>query len=173
MSINAMPEKVVNYNVYLDNDKLVGIKADVTLPKLEQMTETISGAGIAGEYESAVPGHFGKIEMDITFNSVSEDSTKLLIPGAKSLVLRASQQSYDIAAGGTNYRALKITTKVLSKGVDLGKLSPGKSTETKNTFEVIYIKIEENGNTLLELDKLNFIFIVNGVDLLADIRNQI
>lgn len=173
MSINAIPEKVVNYNIYLGNDKLIGIKADVTLPKLEQMSTTISGAGIAGEYESAVPGHFGKMEMDITFNTVSGESSQLLIPGSKSLVLRASQQSYDIAGGQMNFRALKISLKVLSKGVDLGKLSPGKQTETKNTFEVLYIKVEENGETLIELDKLNFIFIVNGVDVLADIRKQI
>lgn len=173
MNINAIPEKVVNYNIYLGNDKLIGVKADVTLPKLEQMTTTISGAGIAGEYESPVPGHFGKIETDITFNAITEDATSLLAPGAKSLVLRASQQSYDVAAGEMLFRPLKITLKVLSKGIDLGKLSPGKSTETKNTFETTYIKVEENGNTLVELDKLNFIFIVNGKDILADIRNQI
>lgn len=61
----------------------------------------------------------------------------------------------------------------MPKGVDLGKLSPGKATGTKNTFEVIYIKVEENGKTLLELDKLNFVYIVNGVDILAVIRGQI
>ncbi len=173
MSINAIPEKIVNYNAYLENDKLIGVNSDVTLPKLEQMTSTISGAGIAGEYESPVPGHFGKIETDITFNTVSEDAAKLLTPGAKSLIFRASQQSYDVAAGEMQFRQLKITLKVLSKGIDLGKLSVGKTSGTKNTFETLYIKIEENGKILLELDKLNFIFIVNGIDVLADIRNQI
>ncbi|WP_088227787.1 phage major tail tube protein [Desulfosporosinus sp. FKB] len=173
MSVNAIPEKVINYNVYFDNEKLIGVNADATLPKLEPMTETVSGAGLAGEYESPVPGHFGKIEMDLSFNTVSEDSAKLLVPGTKSLVLRASQQSYDVAGGQMQYRPLKITLKVLTKGVDLGKISPGKATGTKNTFEVLYIKIEENGNTLLELDKINFIYNVFGVDVLADIRNQI
>lgn len=173
MSVNSIPEKVVNYNVYLDNDKLIGLNADVTLPKLEQMSTTISGAGIAGEYESSVPGHFGKIEIDVTFNTVTEQSADLLIPGTKSLVFRASQQSYDVAGGKTQFRGLKITTKVLSKGVDLGKLSVGKQTSTKNTFETIYIKVEENGKTLIELDKLNFIFKVNGVDVLEKVRNQI
>lgn len=171
--VNTIPEKVVNYNVYLENDKLIGTQADVTLPKLEQMTETVSGAGIAGEYESAVPGHFGKIETDVTFNAIMSDSAALLTPGSKSLIFRASQQSYDIADGKSEFRPLKITLKVLSKGVDLGKLSPGKSTGTKYTFETLYMKIEENGKVLVEMDKLNFIFIVNGVDVLADIRNQI
>lgn len=171
--VNIIPEKVVNYNVYLGNEKLVGVSADITLPKLEPMTATVSGAGIAGEYESPVPGHFGKLEMDMSFRSISVDSAKLLVPGTKSLVLRASQQSYDIAGGTTNYRQLKITLKVMPKGVDLGKLSQGKPTETKNTFEVIYIKVEENGLVLIELDKLNFVYVVNGVDILAPIRNQI
>lgn len=171
--VNAIPEKLINYNVYLGNDKLIGVKADITLPKLEQMTTTLSGAGIAGEYESAVPGHFGKLETDITFNVITEDAVGLLNPGVKSLVLRASQQSFDVAGGETKFRALKITLKVMSKGIDLGKFSPGKTTDTKNTFETIYIKIEYDRKTLLELDKLNFIFIVNGKDLLAEIRNQI
>jgi Phage tail tube protein FII len=171
--VNPIPEKVINYNVYFGNDKLIGVNADATMPKLEPMTETVSGAGIAGEYESPVPGHFGKLEMDLSFNTVSEDSAKLLVPGTKSLVLRASQQSYDVAGGKMLYRPLKISLKVMPKGVDLGKLSPGKATGTKNTFEVIYIKIEENSRTLLELDKLNFIYIVYGVDVLATIRSQI
>ncbi|OPJ63686.1 phage major tail tube protein [Clostridium chromiireducens] len=173
MSINAIPEKIVNYNAYLDNDKLIGLNTDVTLPKLEQMTSTVSGAGIAGEYESTVPGHFGKIEIDVTFNTVTEQSAELLIPGAKTLVFRASQQSYDVASGASKFRPLKVTTKILSKGVDLGKLTVGKQTGTKNTFEVIYLKVEENGKELIELDKLNFVFKVNGVDVLAAIRNQI
>lgn len=171
--INSIPEKVVNYNVYFGNEKLIGINAKATLPKLEPTTQTVSGAGIAGEYESPVPGHFGKMEMDLTFNTVSEDSAKLLIPGAKSLILRASQQSYDVSGGQMLYRPLKITVKVLPKGVDLGDLEAGKSTNTKNTFEVTYIKVEENGKVLIELDKINFIYIVNGIDVLADIRNQI
>ncbi|WP_297429314.1 phage major tail tube protein [Clostridium sp.] len=173
MGVNAIPEKLVNYNVYYGNDKLIGLNGDVTLPKLEPMTTTIGGAGIAGEYESPTPGHFGKLETDIAFNVIGEQSTELLIPGTKSLVFRASQQSYDVAGGSISYRALKITLKVLSKGIDLGKMAVAKQTGTKNTFETIYIKVEENGKELLEVDKLNFIYKVNGVDVLAAIRNQI
>lgn len=168
-----MPEKVVAYNVYDENEKIVGVSEEVTLPNLESMTETISGAGIAGEYESPTPGHFSSITMEIPFKVIYDASFKMMSPGGRTIVLRASQQSYDIAAGRIQYRALKITLKVLPKGLDLGKIAAGKMTETKNTLEVIYIKIEENRKTLLELDKLNFVYVVNGVDVLADVRNQI
>ncbi|MGG1599320.1 head maturation protease, ClpP-related [Paenibacillus naphthalenovorans] len=67
----------------------------------------------------------------------------------------------------------EIANTVEPKGVDLGTLAPGGMTETTNTIEVLYLKIEENGRTLLELDKLNFIYIVDGEDQLVDIRNQI
>jgi P2 family phage contractile tail tube protein len=173
MNVNPIPEKVVNFNVYDGTDKLIGVSGEVTLPNLEAMSETISGAGIAGEYESPTPGHFGSTSMEIPFRVLYDSSFDLMEPTGRSIVLRASQQSYDVAGGKIEYRALKITIKTLPKALDLGKLGVGKMTETKNTVEILYIKVEENSKTLLELDKLNFVFKVNGKDVLAKIRSQI
>ncbi|MCT4543295.1 MAG: phage major tail tube protein [Vallitalea sp.] len=168
-----IPEKVVGYNVYNGGGKLTGVTGEVTLPNLEAMSETISGAGIAGEYESPTPGHFGSTQIEIPFRTLYDTSFNLMVPKGQTLVLRASQQSYDVSDGQVKYRPLKITLRTIPKGIDLGKIGTGKPTETKNTLEVLYIKIEENGKVLLELDKLNFIFIVNGIDVLGPIRSQI
>jgi len=173
VKVNPIPEKVVNFNVYDEGEKLVGVSGEVTLPKLEAMTETISGAGIAGEYESATPGHFGSITIDIPFRTLFDQSFKLMVSGGRTITLRASQQSYDVAGGEVQHRGLKIVLKVMPKGLDLGKLAVGSPTDTKNSLEVLYIKIVENNKTLLELDKQCFVFIVNGVDVLADVRDQI
>ncbi len=170
---NPIPEKVVNFNVYNEAEKLVGVSAEVTLPNLEAMTETISGAGIAGEFESPTPGHFSSLTVEIPFRVLYDQSFKLMVPRGQTITLRASQQSYDVAGGEIQHRGLKVILKVIPKGVDLGKLSVGGPTDTKNTLEVLYIKIVENGKTLLELDKANFIYIVNGVDVLANVRAQI
>ena len=171
--VNPIPEKVVNFNVYDEGEKLVGVSGEVTLPNLEAMTETISGAGIAGEYESPTPGHFGSITTEIPFRTLYDSSFKLMVPGGRTITLRASQQSYDVAGGEIQHRGLKIVLKVMPKGLDLGKLAVGSPTDTKNSLEVLYIKIVENNKTLLELDKQNFKYIVNGVDILADVRDQI
>src|SRR5690554_843716 len=98
---NPIPEKVVNYNVYDDTEKLVGITAEVTLPTLEAMTETVSGAGIAGEYDSPNPGHFGAMEIQIPFRVLMEKSFSLMKNKGRSIILRAAQQSFDVAAGQT------------------------------------------------------------------------
>jgi phage tail tube protein FII len=140
MNVNAITEKVVNYNIYDNAEKLIGISAEVTLPNLEAITETIAGAGIAGEYESPTPGHFGSVTMEIPFRILYDSSFKLMVPGGRLLTLRASQQSYDVAGGQILYRPLKITLKGLPKGIDLGKVAVGKMTETKNTMEIVYIK---------------------------------
>ncbi len=171
--MNPIPEKVINYNVYDDTDKLLGVSAEVTLPNFEAMSETVSGAGIAGEYESATPGHFSSQTIELPFRTLMDQSFSLMKNRGRSIVLRAAQQSYDVAAGETKKRPLKITLRGQPKGLNLGTMSVGGMTETTNTMEVLYIKIEENNRTVLEFDKLNFIFKINGEDLLGDIRDMI
>ena len=55
--VNQVPEKLINFRVYLDGNNLIGV-ADVELPSIEAMTETVKGAGIAGEIDSPTLGHF-------------------------------------------------------------------------------------------------------------------
>ena len=45
--------------------------------------------------------------------------------------------------------------------------------ESEVELEIIYIKIQINNKTKLELDKLNFKFVLNGKDMLKKIRKQI
>jgi P2 family phage contractile tail tube protein len=171
--VNPIPEKVTNFNVYDDGEKLVGIAAEVTLPNLEAITETISGAGILGEYDSPTPGHFGPTTVEISWRTIYDHAFRLMKPGGRTLTLRGSQQSYDVAGGEIQNRGLKIVLKVLPKAIELGKLAVGKPTDTKDTLEAVYIKIVEDGKTLLELDKLNFVYVINGEDILKEIRDQL
>lgn len=170
---NHIPDKVYRYNVYDDKEKLVGLTGEVTLPNLESMSETISGPGILGEIDSPNLGQFGSTTVELSFRMLYEKSFSLMKNSGKPLVLRAAQQSYDSSSGAIAYRPLKITIKYLPKGLELGKLAEGAATETKNTLEVIYIKIEENGIRLLELDKLNAIYVLDGEDMLKNINSMI
>lgn len=44
--------------------------------------------------------------------------------------------------------------------------------ESEVELEILYIKVEINNAVVLELDKLNFVFVLNGKDMLAQIRSQ-
>ncbi|ECD6823048.1 phage tail protein, partial [Salmonella enterica subsp. enterica serovar Enteritidis] len=48
---NQIPERLINFTVYGEGSRIIGI-ADAKLPSIEMMTETVSGAGIAGEIET-------------------------------------------------------------------------------------------------------------------------
>lgn len=69
---NPIPEKIVNYNVYDDTNKLVAVTGEVTLPNLEPLTETVSGAGILGEYDSVSIGHFGPMSIELQFRALTD-----------------------------------------------------------------------------------------------------
>ena len=70
-----VPEKLINFRVYENGNDLVGV-ADVELPSLETMTETVKGAGVAGEVDSPVMGHFGSMELTLNWRTLEKTNIK-------------------------------------------------------------------------------------------------
>lgn len=165
----SIPEKIHSYKVYNEGERLIGIQAEAELGSLEAVTSSISGPGIAGEIEVPNIGHFGSIKVPITFRTVSREASGLMAPGPHLITFRADQTSYDSAAGQHRHRNLRVTVRGFNTSIELGKLQAANPTETKITLEVFYIKIIEDGYVLLELDKYNEVFIVGGVDYMAEI----
>ena len=44
--------------------------------------------------------------------------------------------------------------------------------EAAITLELTYLLVEVDGVVIMEIDKLNQVYNVNGVDMLADVRNM-
>ncbi|MFP7470001.1 phage major tail tube protein [Niallia taxi] len=173
MAAVVIPDKVYDYNAYDESEKLIGLTGEVTLPNLESMTSTLTGAGILGEVETTNAGHFGSLTVELTMKTLFQKSFDFLAHSGKSLILRGAQTGYDSKNGQVSYRGLKITMKWMPKGLELGTLGKNTPTESKNTLEIFYLKIEENGKLMLELDKLNYVYKVNGKDQLAAIKKLI
>ena len=91
-----VPEKLINFKVYQDGNDLVGI-ADVQLQSLDAMTETVKGAGIAGEFDSPVLGHFGSMETVLNWRTLEKRNIMLAMQTGVNLDLRGAQQIYDSA----------------------------------------------------------------------------
>ena len=56
ISSNYIPEKISEYNAYLDGSKMIGVAASVTLPEINMKTSTVSGVGVNGELDSPTIG---------------------------------------------------------------------------------------------------------------------
>lgn len=66
----------------------------------------------------------------------------------------------------------RVVVRGKAKTTTLGKVAKGKKMESEVELEILYIKVEINNAVVLELDKLNFVFVLNGKDMLAQIRSQ-
>ncbi|MCP4021570.1 MAG: phage major tail tube protein [Desulfobacteraceae bacterium] len=169
---NKMAEKLTNFRVFLDGDDQIGV-ADVQLPELTAMTDTVKGAGIAGEVETPIIGHFSSLAMTINWRVTTKNSLKLAIPKAHDLELRGSVQEYDASTGEYRVWGQKVVVKAIPKKAALGKLDVGTGQDTTSEFEVNYIKVFIDGDEVLELDKYNYIFKVEGTDYLDETRTAL
>lgn len=170
---NMVPELINAYNVYLSG-RLLGVSGEVELPELEAITDTIEAAGVLGEIETPATGHFGSAKVKIPFAILHEDVFKLVdTTKALELTLRGSEQFMDRKTGNTEDIPVKIVIRGKATTNTLGTLSKGKKGEPEIEIETLYIKVDVNNSTVLELDKLNFKFVVNGTDLMAKIRKNV
>ena len=172
--MNAMtnvPEVINNYNVYNNGNVLVGVSGAVTLPTFDALTEEVSGAGILGTYDTAVVGMYGSMSQEIPFRILDKDIFTLMNPSELvDLTFRASAQSTVKSTGAIDYKGMRVVERGRLKSFTPGKLELGKQMDASVTLELLYILVEIDGKTMLEYDKLNSVFVVNGKDLLEKVR---
>ena len=82
----------------------------------------------------------------------------------------------NVISEGMNEEIDYMTNKLMMQGKSInftsGTVKQGGAMDAAVTVEVVYIMIELDGKQRVELDKLNNVYKVNGVDLLAKIRKQ-
>ncbi len=166
-----IPDRLNNFTAYRNGSEYLGV-VDVDLPDLESLTETISGAGIAGEVESPLIGHFGSMATTLNWRVLDRANFKLARQEVQQIDFRGSIQTLDTTQ---NYIQVpvRVTIRGLPKTTPLGSLAVGGTMDNSNEIETFYIKILYNGETVVEIDKYNFICIIDGVDYLAQVRENL
>lgn len=105
---------------------------------------------------------------------IDEDYFTMLNTGQQSkVVLRSSVQQRNRETGGTlSTKAMRVVFRGHPTEAKPGTIKIGDMMNASITLELTYVLIELGGMTMIELDKLNSVYKVNGVDLLKDIMNQ-
>ena len=172
MQINAVRDKLINYEVFLQGQRKLGM-ADVTLPEINYKTDTLSGAGIGGDIDMPTLGQTDSMELGIKWRTINEDVTALLKQEAQDLEIRGANQHYDAGTGKLGVQAVKVNVRGLAKKGNFGTATPASKTEAESTLEILYLKITIDGKKKVEIDKLNYIHYVDGVDYLEAVRNAL
>lgn len=171
-NVYELPDKINNFNVYDGPTRIVGISSEITLPSFDPLTDTLSVAGMAGEIESEVIGSFGSMKMEVKFCNLSGSFFEFAA-STNPIVLRGAMEVLNMQTQAKDIKPIVITVKGRTMNINSGVLKKGGKGEPSITKEVTYIKIMIDNETQLELDKLNSIFILGGVDQFQKIRNQI
>ena len=167
------PERTIDFRVYDgNNNDLLGV-ANVELGELTPMTETVSGAGMAGEVESPIPGHYESMSLKLAWNSITEKGEKLRKPGSHSFVLRGALQSRDTTTGKNVVVPIRYAVTGLYKGGSLGTLEKNAAIDAEQEFEVIRMEKFINDKSIFKLDKFNYVAEFDGEDSLADVRKAL
>ena len=122
ISSDLVPQVINDYNAYTEDDLLIGLADEVTLPKIKNKTTSVSGMGIAGEVDSPVPGQFESMEATLNWNTMYSFATKMMNPNKNiQITLRATMQN-DNKNGGYTYKGLRVVLGGRPKELDPGKL---------------------------------------------------
>lgn len=168
--MKTIPTKINRYNVYNSGNRLLGMGDELTLPSFEASTETVSGAGILGEIDDPTVGYFSNQEMEIPFRILDSEATDMLdMTKAVQLEIRGAAQTTN-SEGDIEYQGVRVVVRGRSNKFTPGKLKAGNPMDTSITLSILYILIELDGASVLELDKLNEVFKINGNDILAKVK---
>ncbi len=168
----ALPKKLKHQNLFNDGESFVGQCGTVTLPKLARKMEAWRGAGMDGPVKVDMGHSDDGLQIEWTiggwglsvlrqFGAVKADGVMLRWAG--------SIQRDDTA----EVSAVEVVVRGRHEEIDFGDSEAGEDTEHSITTTCTYYKLTIDGNEEIEIDLLNFIFKVNGKDMLAEHRKAI
>lgn len=165
-------ESIINFAVYENSTEYVGM-AEATMPSVNALVQTLSGAGIAGNVESVVLGHFEAMTLGLSFRTMNEHTIRLSEPRRHEIDLRVAQQIEDSTQGKLVVQAVKHILVVIPKTDNIGKVAPASQGDGSGEYAVRYWATYIDGVLVREIDPLNFVCFINGVDYLAPVRRAL
>lgn len=165
-------ETNINFAVYEDGTEYLGL-AQADLPEIASLTNTISGAGIMGNYESVVIGAVDAMNTKITFRNVTDAAIRLARPGHHTIDLRVAQQSHDPSTGDVTITNVKHIMVVAPKKLALGSVKPHSPGDVSGEYSVRYFATYKDGRCVLEVDQANYKLVIDGVDYAEPIRKAL
>ncbi|MDR1853500.1 MAG: phage major tail tube protein [Azoarcus sp.] len=166
----ALPNTLKNFNVFYNGTSYLGQCSEVELPKLTAKMEEYRGGGMPGP--ASIDLGIEKLEITHTYGGLMREAFREFgIPTADGVQMRFAGAYQRDDTGDTD--AVEIVVRGRHSEIDAGTAKAGDLSEFKVTSQLTYYKLIVNGTTEVEIDTVNFIFIVGGVDRLADQRKAL
>ncbi|CAJ0738038.1 hypothetical protein R77592_04503 [Ralstonia mannitolilytica] len=166
----ALPRILKHFNVFADGVSHAGEVEEITLPKLTRKLEEYRAGGMNGPIDIDLGNE--KLEMETTYGGLMREILKqygtTTIDGAM-VRFAGSYQREDSA----EIDSAEITVRGRHTEIDFGNAKAGSKDPFKVKSSLSYYKLSVNGEDWIEIDLVNFIERVFGVDRLAEHRKAI
>jgi len=164
----GFPSKLKDVNFYVDGTGFIGEIDELGLPKIAIKTDSYR----AGLGEVDIDQGLDKIELDVIMGGLIAD----IIAGFGSTisdgVLTRFAGAYQDDQTG-EVRAMEIACRGKWKEMDFGNAKRGGETAHKYKLGCSYYEMTVDGLQWMEIDLINRVFVVMGVDRYAEIRAAI
>ena len=163
----GLPRKIKNFATFVDGTNYVGEMPEVSLPKLARKMEDYRSGGMNApvkadfgmegmEAELTAAGYMK--ELFTSWGTLRHDGVMVRFAGA----LQGDDSE--------NVDSMEVVMRGRFSEIDPGSAKAGEATAIKYKAALSYYKLSINGETLIEIDAVNMVEMVNGVDRLAEVR---
>ncbi len=166
-----MDSAIINFAVYEDGKELVGM-ADLTLPDVTFLTQTISGSGLGGNVEAVLP-LIDALTATLNFRVLNKSAAQLASPKKHMLDCRGAQQQIDDARGTVKEVAVKHVLCGTPKTFKPGKLAPASSGDTSIELALDSYTCYVEGKKTIDICARTMTCYINGVDYLKGTRRAL
>lgn len=166
----GLPQKLKNFNLFNDGNSYLGVIEEFTQPKIALAMEEWRGGGMLGPIK--VDMGLQLMEAEWTNGGLVRQTMRQFGLTRVDGVLLRLVGAYQ-ADDGSGVDQVEIVMRGRHEELDMGNAKAGENTSHKQKFPLAYYKLSINGRVEMEIDMLNSVFIVDGVDRYAEIRSAI
>jgi hypothetical protein len=161
----SYPFSLKQYNVYPNaGGALIGV-ADVVMPKLMFVKDTISGAGIAGSLSVPVMGNVQPMQCTINWHVNSVPAFALFQGNGQQVRIMSDVYNFNNASGLFSDVAEEVVMTLFSSEHDLGKREASVKAIVSQVYDVTFLLVVFQGKTMWQIDPMSDVCVLNGVDV--------
>lgn len=166
----SLPRVLKNFIVFNDGHAYLGEVPEATPPKLSRKMEEYRAGGMNGP----ISLDLGMEAMEFEWTAAGYMKSLLTQWGAPTHDAVLLRFNGAIQADDTGeVQALEVVMRGRHKEIDSGNAKAGEKTEIKVKSSLSYYKLVIDGEVVMEIDFVNMIEVVGGVDRMAQIRQAL
>ena len=165
--------RLTNANVYDSGNSLCGKAEEVTLPGIKSIFQDHKALGMMVAIE--LPSGIDKMSGKIKWNAIYPDVVKAYGSPYKTvqLQIRSSLETYDASGRIAQKAVVAFLTVRFKDALSSIVLKQNDNPEIESEFSCTYMRLEVDGEKLVEIDAMSNIYFVAGVDQMQEYRSNL